>query len=308
MSISNKVRTLLSFGETLWDLLPEGKVPGGAPMNVAMHLHQRGANISFLSRVGNDALGEELLAYIHNQGLKADLMQRDEVYPTGRVNVDVSDPTEVKYDIELPAAWDFIDIKAEDLARMSNIDVVLYGSLAARNGVSRNSLLNLLSAANLKVFDVNLRPPFTHKAVIEPLMQAANWVKLNHHELELLSEWYGIKGNHMACTAKLGEKFGLDIICITLGADGAMMMKDGKFYRQSGFKVKVADTIGSGDSFLAAWLHQMLSGAEPQYALKYACALGALVATHHGANPKIKEEDIIAFMEAGSFPSQIKNR
>ncbi|RMG28348.1 MAG: carbohydrate kinase [Bacteroidetes bacterium] len=285
-------KPVVSFGETLWDLLPTGKLAGGAPMNVAMSLHQLGEQVVFISAVGQDALGEELLAYIRTQGLDTSYIQRVGDYPTGRVHVDVSDPTEVRYDIEFPAAWDFIDLDEQNLQAAKDARLMVYGSLAARNENSRQTLLELLPHASRRVFDVNLRQPHYTPEHLDLLMKQAHWVKLNHHELRLITDWLGLGGDDEQRMRALQQQYGLEAVCVTLGADGAMMWQQGQLFRQKGFQVKVKDTIGSGDAFLAAWISQMLAQKSPQQCLRYACALGALVASHKGANPTISPQQI----------------
>ncbi len=288
------MREILCFGEALWDLPPGGMVPGGAPMNVALHLKRLGAPVSLLTRVGNDNLGERLLAYLADQGLATDRVQIDPRHPTGRVLVDLSDPQEARYEIEQPAAWDFIE---RDRAQ-TDPDVLVFGSLAARHEVSRATLRELIEAARLRVFDVNLRPPFVDRERIEALLKSSNWIKLNEHELDLLADWSRIGGDRDRRIAGLAARYGLDAVCVTLGGDGALLLHAGALIEQPGFDVEVVDTIGCGDSFLARWLWGMLSAETPPEALRRACALGALVATRDGANPSIEEREIRALIGA----------
>lgn len=289
---------ILCFGEVLWDLLPSGKVAGGAPMNVAMRLHRLGRKVKFVSRVGEDDMGTELMDYLKQEQLDVSLVQTDPQHPTGRVNVDVSDPTEVRYDIEAPAAWDFIAPNEANQSMAGQASLLVYGSLAARNEVSHACLLALIEQAPLRVFDVNLRPPHFSHALLDELLQHTDWLKLNHHELEMITDGYGETGDREARMRALAKRHQLSSICVTLGGDGAMMLQEGKLYQQAGFSVTVADTIGSGDSFLAAWIHQMMDEQSPQHCLKYACAIGALVASKAGATPPLDEKEVQAFMNA----------
>lgn len=288
------MREILCFGEALWDLPPGGMVPGGAPMNVALRLQRLGAPVKLLTRVGDDDLGRRLTTYMAEQGLDTDRVQVDAQHPTGRVLVDLSDPREARYDVEQPAAWDFI---ANDPAQVDP-DVLVFGSLAARSAGSRTTLLALLETARLRVFDVNLRPPFVERALIEKLLARADWIKLNEHELDRIADWSRIGGDRDRRMAGLAERYALGAVCVTLGGDGALLLHAGVHHRHLGYAVAVVDTIGCGDSFLACWLWEMLGGAEPGAALERACALGALVATRPGANPAIAESDIRALIEA----------
>ncbi len=280
---------ILCFGEALWDTTPGGMVPGGAPLNVAVRLRRLGAPVSLLSRVGHDDLGRKLLDYLAGQGLDTSRIQIDERHPTGRVRVDLSDPHEARYEIERPAAWDFIEFEPGAAGGAAGL---VFGSLAVRNEVSRATLERLLDEVALRVFDVNLRPPFVDREYIEALLRRADWTKLNDHELDLIGEWNGLVGEREQRVRALADRYALDTVCVTLGGDGALLWHDGAFVRQRGFRVAVMDTIGCGDSFLACWLWSMLAGEESALALRRACALGALVATREGANPDIGEQQI----------------
>lgn len=288
--------TVLCYGEALWDLAPGGKTPGGAPTNVALHLARLGVDVRLLSRVGIDDLGRELLDYLTAEGLATDSIQIDQRHPTGRVLVDTSDPHAVRYEIVEPAAWDFIDVGDLPEYPAHAVTVVVFGSLATRNTVSRASLFRLLGQSGLKVFDVNLRPPFVDRAIIEQLLVHADWVKLNDEELELLGGWHGATGPPEHTLRALSRRYGLETVCLTLGSRGALMLYQDQVFRQAAFAVRVVDTIGCGDAFLAFWLSQMLGGRSPQEALTLACAVGALVATREGANPVIDESEIRALI------------
>lgn len=154
---------VICFGEVLWDLLPSGKVAGGAPMNVAVHLRNMGINTTVISRVGNDDLGNKLIDFVKRKGVEVKFLQIDENRETGVVNVDVSNPTDVKYDIAMPSAWDYISCGAPVLDAVRAVDAFVYGSLASRTAVSRAAVLELLAVAKYRVFDVNLRLPHFEK-------------------------------------------------------------------------------------------------------------------------------------------------
>ena len=281
---------IVSYGEALWDLRPDGPVPGGAPMNVALRLARLGQDVTLVSRVGNDEPGRRLLDYLSRENLDTRAVQVDPAVPTGSVFVDVSNPHEVRYDIVAPAAWDFIEI--DDTA--AKPDVVVFGSLAARNGHSRQNLLLTLNASRLKVFDVNLRAHYDDRKIIEMLLARADWAKLNEHELRLIAGWHGGGTTLRDAMERVAGSYGLDTVCVTLGPHGAAMLSDGHFILQSGFEVEVVDTIGCGDSFLACWLAELLADRPPEDALRRACAMGAIVATREGANPPVTPEAVRA--------------
>ncbi|MEL7123735.1 MAG: carbohydrate kinase [Bacteroidota bacterium] len=288
---------IICYGEVLWDLLPSGPLPGGAPMNVAIHLQNFGINTTIISRVGDDKWGKDILAFIEDKMVDSSTVQVDPDLYTGTVQVDLSDVMEAKYTIIGPVAWDNILWDNEAVHSIQDAEGFVYGSLVARTPSSLKMLLNYLDIAELKVFDVNLRPPHFEKETIDVLMSKANLVKLNEDELNIMSSWYGNFIGEETKMRFLADHFQLDLICVTKGAHGAALLYENQYHVQTGFKVEVADTIGSGDSFLAALIKKWKENAEAKDMLEYACAVGALVATYNGANPKIKESEISALIE-----------
>lgn len=284
---ANAKPSVMCFGEALWDLLPDGPAPGGAPMNVALRLRQLGAEVALLSRVGRDELGQRLLDYLHSQGLDTCHVQIDEQQSTGTVQVDLSNPAEARYHIVQPSAWDFIAADEASAGRLKSCSAIVFGSLATRSNQSRETLLGLLNSPALKVFDVNLRPPFVDRDTIELLLRRCDWAKLNEHELAVIAGWCGIVGGVEEQIRRLAAHYRLHGVCVTEGGDGATLFLKGEFFTHPGFKVQVVDTVGSGDSFLATWLYFMLAGANPADALRRGCAMGAAVAASQGANPSI---------------------
>jgi fructokinase len=285
---------VICFGEILWDCLPEGDLPGGAPMNVALHLNQMGVSATIISRVGNDAYGNDILQYIADRRVDTGYIQLDESLPTGTVKADVSDPTAVTYTINYPVAWDFIEWTAAAEQQVNQADMLLFGSLATRNEVSYQALKKLIDTSSFRVFDVNLRQPHYTRNRIEEMMQAAHLVKMNEEELALISSWYGPEKDQDQQMKELAERFSLKSVCVTLGANGARLLDRGTIYSHQGYTVKVKDTIGSGDAFLAALLARRLQGKPAREQLAFACAAGAFVATQPGATPSINQDDISA--------------
>lgn len=286
------------FGEILWDILPAGKQIGGAPMNVAAHLQQLGLPSVMISRVGDDDLGNEIKAWMKSKGFISDFIQTDKIYATGIVNADVSDKNHVTYEIVEPAAWDFIEDDDEIQGLVENSYALVFGTLACRNEESRKCLFRLLEKAPLKIFDVNLRAPHYSQELVESMLHRADIVKMNEDELQLIAGWHGIdEKNERKQISDLMGAFNIPTLLVTCGANGAILSDAVNFYECEGFKVKVADTIGSGDSFLAGFLKKYLEGKPWQEALTHACALGALVATHHGAIPFVTGEEILNLID-----------
>ncbi|AQG80090.1 carbohydrate kinase family protein [Spirosoma montaniterrae] len=282
------------FGEILWDVLPTGKQAGGAPMNVALHLRNFGLDAQLISRVGSDDLGRELLDFLHQKGIPTSYVQVGQSHLTGVAKANVSDANEVTYKLVQPVAWDYImpEPGLTELVRQS--DLFVYGSLAARSPQTRETLLGLLEVANRRVFDVNLRAPHYERATVEDLLHRADIAKLNEHELAELAGWHDFVSDDLHQTmAQVRDRYALQTLCVTLGADGAALLDPSGFYRQPGFSVEVADTIGSGDAFLAAFLHKMVQGETPHNTLAFACATGAYVATQRGATPPFSEQTIL---------------
>ncbi|MBW3129208.1 carbohydrate kinase family protein [Hymenobacter profundi] len=293
------MRTVICFGEVLWDILPTGQQPGGAPFNVAVHLHQLGQPVQLISRVGDDELGRELLAFIKSKGLSTAHVQQSHTHLTGVVKANVDDAHEVVYKIVQPVAWDYIQYETELADLVAGADMLVYGSLAARQEDSRETLYRLLEKARFRVFDVNLRPPHYTPETTLHLLSKANLVKLNHHELAEVMQWLGQETRQDRADAMqwLAMHYQLQAVCVTCGAEGALLYTGGQLYRAPGLPVTVRDTIGSGDAFLAALLKGWLAGDEPATMLRFACAAGALVATFQGATPAIGEADVAALLK-----------
>jgi fructokinase len=290
-------KKIICFGEVLWDILPTGQQPGGAPFNVAVHLHQLGQAVELISRVGDDNLGRELLAFIESKNLSTAQVQRGHSHLTGVVKANVDDANEVVYKIVQPVAWDYIQYQEELADLVSQADMFVFGSLAARQANTRETLYRLLVNARYRVFDVNLRPPHYTRDVVQYLLSKANLVKMNHHELAEIMQWFGGDLADRATAMRwLAERFQLDAVCVTCGADGALLWTGGQLYQAPGLVVEVRDTIGSGDAFLAALLRGWLAGQAPDAMLRFACAAGALVATYQGATPAIVAADVEALI------------
>jgi fructokinase len=289
--------SVICFGEVLWDILPMGKKPGGAPMNVAYHLHQLGINSAIISRVGNDQSGEELLRFLHSIGLSTDLCQIDQEHATSEVHAKISDNHEVSYDILFPVAWDYISWKKSFESLLAETDAFVFGSLAARNETSRATLFQLLSTANYRVFDINLREPHYSPQVIRELLQKSDMVKLNSHELMLVSEWYNPSAVSEHDRIKgIQDLFQIKEILVTKGSHGASYYTSSIRYDYAAYGVDVTDTVGSGDSFLAAFLSKKLKGEPLETTLNYASALGAFITTHSGACPEYDQSDLERFI------------
>lgn len=289
--------SIVTFGEVLWDIFPAHKKIGGAPLNVSLRMNSLGVNTTMISRVGDDDNGKDIISFLNNQNISSNSIQVGEEYKTGVVNVMINEKGNASYDILYPSSWDKIALTNEMIEKVSESDAFVFGSLICRDEVSRSTLYGLLDKAKYKVLDANLRAPYYTKEILDELMLKADFIKLNDEELYEISQQLESPYNSFEQNIKfIAEKTNTKHVCVTKGAFGAVLYYNGKFYYNSGYFIKVVDTVGAGDSFLASLLVRLLRGKSPQKALNYACAVGALVAGHEGANPKISDKEIVKFM------------
>jgi len=287
---------VVCFGEVLWDVLPTGKQPGGAPMNVAYHLNRLGISSAVISKVGSDADGRELLDMLRDIGVSPAFIQTDDRHATSRVVATIGGDNEVTYDIIAPVAWDFLVDEPRCSALVREAAVLVYGSLAARNRVSRDTLVQLLDHAAYRMFDVNLRAPHYTRETVDLLMRYADAVKLNGQELAVVSAWFGnTSGDENTAVGVLQDRYGLPEIIVTKGAAGASYYCSDARYDCPAIPVDVADTVGSGDAFLAGFLAQKLRGETGDRMLEFATMLGAYVTTQSGACPPYAQADLDRF-------------
>jgi fructokinase len=284
------------MGEALWDVLPEGKKIGGAPANFAYHVSQFGLPSCVVSAVGDDALGEEIVDNFTSKGLNQ-LIEKVP-YPTGTVQVEIDQAGIPQYEIKENVAWDNIPYTAhlEQLAQRTC--AVCFGSLAQRNVVSRNTINRFLDAMpedkqsdNLIVFDVNLRQGFYNKDILCNSMERCNILKINDEELITVSRMFGYPGIDLQdkCWILLG-KYNLKMLILTCGINGSYVFTPGHVSFQPTPKVEVADTVGAGDSFTAAFIASILRGKSVSEAHRKAVETSAFVCTHKGAMPILPKE------------------
>jgi fructokinase len=286
----NKV---VCFGEMLLDCFPDKVIPGGAPMNVALHLKQLGLNVQMISKVGKDDNGELILNFVKSFDLPVDNVQQDPNYPTGTVIVDNKDKENIKYEIVAPVAWDFIAYTPQNEEAVHLADAFIFGSLSIRNDFSWETLKKLIShSPALKVFDINIRPPFYDFFKISWLLNHTDILKINEDELQLISDHYQLPSEPSAFCQKLIHTFPISMVCITLGAKGAMIYKEGTIETHPGFEVTVEDTVGSGDAFLSGLVKNYLENKSLSEILEFSCGLGAFVATKKGGTPNYQLEDV----------------
>lgn len=296
----------VSYGEVLFDLFPTHKKIGGAPLNVALRMKSLGVQSKIISKVGLDEEGSEIFDYLKSKEMDVSFIQKSKEYKTGVVHVMINEKGNASYDIAYPSAWDKIEQNDELKAVVSSSDVFIFGSLICRDEVSRSTLFSMIKQANYTVFDVNLRQPYYIKENLIDLMKASDFIKLNDEELLELSQMLASPFHSFEQNIRfIASQMGASQICVTKGAFGAVLFYNDKFYYNSGYFIKVADTVGAGDSFLASLVTKLLRGDLPQKALNFACAIGALVASKEGANPETSEKEIKKFMMLKEFKNSI---
>ncbi len=285
---------VIGMGEALWDVLPEGKKIGGAPANFAYHVSQFGLPSCVISAIGDDTLGKEIDENFTSKGLNHKLPVVP--YATGTVQVEL-DPNGIpQYDIKENVAWDNIpfDKDIEEIAKKTK--AICFGSLAQRNVVTRESLNKFLDAMpkdddTLVVFDINLRQNFYTKEILTNSMERCNVLKINDEELVIISRLFGYPGIDLQdkCWILLG-KYNLKMLILTCGVNGSYVFTPGKVSFQPTPKVEVADTVGAGDSFTAAFIASILKGKSVEEAHAKAVQTSAFVCTKKGAMPILPAE------------------
>ena len=285
---------VVGMGEALWDVLPEGKKIGGAPANFAYHVSQFGLPSCVVSAIGDDALGKEIIENFTSKGL--DQLIAEVPYPTGTVQVEIDQTGIPLYDIKENVAWDNIPYTEHLDALAKRTKAVCFGSLAQRNVVSRNTINHFLDTMpkdddSLIVFDVNLRQGFYNKEILCKSMQNCNILKINDEELITVSRMFGYPGIDLQdkCWILLG-KYNLKMLILTCGINGSYVFTPGNVSFQPTPKVEVADTVGAGDSFTAAFIASILKGKSVTEAHSIAEKTSAYVCTQKGAMPILPPE------------------
>ena len=284
---------VVGMGEALWDMLPEGKKIGGAPTNFAYHVSQFGLDSRVVSAVGEDELGAEILKNFREK--KLGCMIETVPYPTGTVQVELDANGVPCYDIREGVAWDNIPFTPalEGLAHQTR--AVCFGSLAQRSVVSRETINRFLDAMpdgedRYKIFDINLRQGFYTKEILCNSMRKCNILKINDEELVTVSRMFGYPGIDLQdkCWILLA-KYNLRMLILTCGVNGSYVFTPGEISFVETPKVEVADTVGAGDSFTAAFVASVLKGLPVAEAHRIAVETSAFVCTRHGAMPALPD-------------------
>lgn len=285
--------TVVGLGEIVWDLLPGGPQLGGAPGNFAYYASLLGNDSIVTSRVGTDALGPRTLRQLEQLGLTTAFVQVDGAHPTGTVQVKVDEGGQPDFTIEEDAAWDFMEWTSQWQELASRADAVCFGTLAQRSDKSRETIRRFLRATRkdaLRVFDINLRQSFYSKEVVAESLALSKAVKLNQQESPAIAELLGLGGNNDEERARaLLQAYGLELVCVTRGAQGSLIVTEREVAEHPGLQITIADAVGAGDAFTAALAHHYLRGAPLNRISQAANLLGASVASRVGATPAIEQ-------------------
>jgi fructokinase len=292
---------IVGLGEILWDLFPEGKKLGGAPANFAYHARVLGDDGVPASRIGTDPLGREILSSLAERGIPAGHVQSDPSHPTGTVQVELDAEGVPTFTVTAESAWDYLEWDEDLEALAGRADAVCFGSLAQRSPRSRETIRAFLAATRseaLRVFDVNLRQSWYTAEVLSESLAASSILKLNDAELPVVLRTLGLSAPadlERGCRLLLDE-YHLQLVCLTLGERGSLLVGKSEASRQPGVQVTVADTVGSGDAFTAALCHHRLRGASLERIGLAANRYGAWVASRPGAMPRVTAEILQAVL------------
>lgn len=288
----NKIFTVAGIGELLWDMLPEGKQLGGAPTNFGYHAFQAGCRAFVISAIGADSSGKEILVRFDELGLDKNYVQQNGAFPTGTVTVSLDDNGIPSYVIHENVAWDHIvwNNHLETLAK--SVDAVCFGSLAQRNGESGQTILNFLKTTRqdcLRVFDINLRQSFFNREIIVQSLELSTILKLNEDELPVVAGILGMSGTEDELLQQLRQMYQLKLIALTKGNKGSVLFTEKERLFAEAPKVKIADTVGAGDSFTAVLVAGLLQNHDLKQIHEKATRVSAFVCTQKGATPEMQE-------------------
>ena len=287
------MKNIICFGEVLWDVYPDKIEIGGAPFNVYHRLHSFGLDVNFISSVGKDKLGNNVINYFKKNNLNTNFLNVDKNYQTGQVLINLKSG-EPHYDILENVAWDYIPFKNDYLKDYNNFDCIVYGSLGIRNDVSYMTLKKLLSFSKFKIFDLNLRQNFYSKLKVNYLLNESDFLKINMEELLKLAVIFKFKYTDVKTLIEsIYLKFNLKFICVTNGSINSSIYDGNNLFTIDSFKVKSIDNLGAGDNFLACFINEFFVKKNSiKNSLKIASAYGALTTTKIGASASIKPHEI----------------
>ncbi len=295
--------SVLAFGELVWDIYPDCKILGGAPANLVFRLNSFKHEANLLTRVGDDVEGDEALKKIESLGVSTENIQRDNVFPTGRVQVNINSNGEPDYIIQKDVAFDHIELSSEVLDLIEKASCISFGTLVQRYGISKNTLREIIHEApkTIKFLDLKLRRNCYNKNIIENSLQYANILRLKEVELKSLQQEINLDVKSPIEIARvLIENYNINLVLVTRGKHGVYALDNkGNYYEDRGYIISLVDTVGAGVGFSAGFLHYYLSGKSVEEALKFGNATGAMVSSTMGATTPVKKKDILKLIKSG---------
>ncbi len=283
---------IAAVGEVLWDVFPEGPRFGGAPANFACHVAAMGASSSIVSCVGDDPFGRDAATFLQQHGVDTTHLQVSP-QPTGTVQVELDDEGRPMFTIAEPVAWDFLAWSSNLDSLTAELQAICFGTLGQRNEASRQTIQRCVAGTPnhcLRVLDINLRPPFIEESILRRSLELANILKLNDDELTTVAQLIGAKGSEIDRLRAVQQAWDLQLIALTRGSQGSVLVTTDEVSDREGQTVAVADTVGAGDSFTATMITGLLRGEPLDEIHRQAAQVAAYVCTQSGAVPTLPPE------------------
>lgn len=287
-----KQYTIAGIGELLWDVLPDGEVIGGAPVNFAYHVSALGAKGIPITTIGGDARGQKALAELQKRGVDIAAIAISDEYPTGYVSVVLDKEGKASYLFPDELAWDHLLINDYAARLNTRLDAICFGSLAQRSERSRQVIyeyLNSLRPETVKVFDINLRQDFYSGQVIENSLAQADILKLSEEELPVLADLLALQESSDTWLQVLIKRYDLAMAILSRGDKGSLLLTPDNYSEHPGIVTQVEDTIGAGDSFTAATIIGYLRGLPLDEINEQANRVAAYVCSQQGGMPHLPE-------------------
>lgn len=291
------MHTIIGLGELLWDIFPDGKVLGGAPANFAYHVHQLEQNGLPFSRIGADALGDEIMSFLESVRLCTGFIQRDNDHPTGQVHVKVDASGHPEFDIKEDVAWDYMEPERRWLDAARGADAICFGTLCQRNRRSRNTIGKMLDVASdsVLVFDVNLRGRYFSREIIVDSLEQCTLLKLNIHEQTTIQQLLDLPCPERDMALAIMDQYDIELVCITRGEEGCVVHTREDEVHSGVPQTEVVDTVGAGDAFCAGLTVKYLQDSPTEMVARGANLMGAYVAGQRGAMPEVPENLVAEF-------------
>ncbi len=295
--------SVLAFGELVWDIYPDSQILGGAPTNLVFRLNSFSHEAHLLTRVGDDQLGHEAIKKVAELGISTENIQRDNVFPTGTVNVVIDSEGQPDYNIQRDVAYDHIELSSDVLRLIKQTRCICFGTLVQRYGISKNTLREIIheSKGSIKFLDLKLRKNCYTGIILESSLNFADILRLKESELYSLKRELGLKGEKLdVLTKELIWKYNIELVLVTKGKNGVFGMDNkNNYYQDPGYMIEQKDTVGAGIAFSAGFLHYYLNGKSVEEAINFGNATGAMVASTTGATSFVRKKDILKLIKTG---------